>query len=128
MDRSSSEEAEGSYVYRWETCVICFEPVKGGREGVYLSCHKHCFYGSCIVPHLQRGHRCPVCRQTPTSSQEDVALDTLDTEAAIDTDYQFNYETTVLYAISLTNHSTARWCASVFQRRKIGKILRPVWR
>lgn len=67
------EEAEGSYVYKWETCAICFEPVKGAREGVYLSCQKHCFHGSCIVPHLQQDRRCPTCRHAPMS-REDQAI------------------------------------------------------
>eukprot|EP00966_Prymnesium_polylepis_P225413 5214057-Prymnesium_polylepis.1 len=66
-----AEEAEGSYMYKWETCAICFEPVKGAREGVYLSCQKHCFHGKCIVPHLQRDHRCPVCRHAPSDKEED---------------------------------------------------------
>ena len=65
-----AEEAEGSYVYAWETCAICLEPVKGFCEGVYLSCKKHCFNGRCIVPHLQRDHRCPVCRHAPREKEE----------------------------------------------------------
>lgn len=67
------EEADGAYVYKWETCAICFEPVKGAREGVYLACQKHCFHGSCIVPHLQQDRRCPTCRHAPMS-REDQAI------------------------------------------------------
>eukprot|EP00966_Prymnesium_polylepis_P136733 3159168-Prymnesium_polylepis.1 len=67
------EEAEGTYVYKWETYAICFEPVKGAREGVYLACQKHCFHGSCIVPHLQQDRRCPTCRHAPMS-REDQAM------------------------------------------------------
>ena len=55
-----AEEAEGSYVSKWETCAICFEPVKGAREGVYLFCQKHCFHGRCIVPPPAKGS--PVTR------------------------------------------------------------------
>lgn len=70
-----AEEAEGAYMYKWETCAICLEPVKGFCEGVYLACQKHCFHGRCIVPHLQKDRRCPVCRHAPTSRQEDTILD-----------------------------------------------------
>ena len=55
-----AEEAEGSYMYKWETCAICFEPVKGARDGVYLFCQKHCFHGRCIVPPPAKGS--PVTR------------------------------------------------------------------
>eukprot|EP00966_Prymnesium_polylepis_P333262 7388734-Prymnesium_polylepis.2 len=49
-----NSDSKGQYIYKWETCAICFEPVKGARNGVYLACQKHCFHGSCIVQHLQQ--------------------------------------------------------------------------
>eukprot|EP00966_Prymnesium_polylepis_P005203 119837-Prymnesium_polylepis.2 len=66
-------DCKGQYVYKWETCAICFEPVKGAREGVYLACQKHCFHGSCIVPHLQQDRRCPTCRHAPASREAQAA-------------------------------------------------------
>lgn len=66
-------DGNGQYVYKWETCAICFEPVKGAREGVYLACQQHCFHGSCIVPHLQQDRRCPMCRHAPVSREAQAA-------------------------------------------------------
>ena len=114
------------YVYKWETCAICFEPVRGTREGVYLACQKHCFHGRCIVPHLQQDRRCPTCRHAPMS-REDQAIQAAadmaeesDDEADSDDDSVYEEATTTsarsaFSSASLSRCSTRHWFVTGFQ-------------
>ena len=51
-DRAGDEE-EGNI------CVICMEPL--GTDTVNMGCAHH-FHGQCLVNHLLRSTRCPICR------------------------------------------------------------------
>jgi len=68
---SVSDKDNGMYKYERFTCAICLETVHPERDGVYLDCEEHAFHAKCIVPHLQRDHRCPTCRSAPSNDEEE---------------------------------------------------------
>lgn len=68
-----------------ELCVICQEEITTDPtcHSVNMGC-MHRFHGQCLVNHLLRDIRCPVCRHDPTSTPESDD-DELSTEGEIDT-------------------------------------------
>lgn len=52
------------------TCVICMEALDNPASIVKLGC-EHTFHGQCLVQHLLRDKRCPVCRFDEHAVDED---------------------------------------------------------
>ncbi len=54
--------------YSADTCPVCLEDLD--NLGIPLECG-HQYHGKCIVPWLQRGKSCPVCRDVPSSTERE---------------------------------------------------------
>lgn len=52
-----------------EQCTICLEPLVHASR-VSLPCGHNTFCGQCLVTHLLRDVRCPICRQGDDSSED----------------------------------------------------------